>query len=385
MEFTLNEQQEMLKRTARDFFQDKLPKTLVRSLMFEDPKGYSPELWKEMAELGWLGLMFPEEYDGIGGDFVDLIVIAEEMGRAVLPGPFIPTVVFGGIALLTAGSADQKKKFLPAIASGDMILSFALQDAADRFDAVGIVTEAKAEGDGFVLRGKKRFVPDAHVADYIICAARTKTDAKPEEAITLFLVDTKSAGLSLQTRSALDGKKLCEVTLDGVKVGKDAVLGGVNTGWPVAEKALRYTVVAMCADAVGGAQMVMEMSAQYAKERTQFDTPIGAFQAIKHKCANMLIDVEAARPLVYWSAWAVHEGVPEAPVAVSMAKAWCSDAYRRVAADGIQVHGGMGFTWDHDMHLYYKRAKTFELSFGDGDYHREIVAKDLEEKALATV
>jgi len=383
MEFGLNEQQEMLKKTARDFFQDKLPKTLVRTLMFEDEKGYSPELWKEMAELGWMGIMFPEEYEGFGGDFIDLTVILEEMGRALLTGPFIPTVVFAGTAILKAGSDEQKQKYLPAIAKGNAIFTFAFQDSADRFDAAGVVTEAKEVGDSFVLTGKKRFVPDAHVADKIICAARTKAGGRPEEGITLFIVDAKSAGLEMSVRTALDGKKLCDLTLNGVKVGKEDVLGGVNAGWPVMEKALQYGLVAMCADSVGGTQMVMEMSAQYAKERIQFDQPIGSFQAIKHKCANMLIDVEGSRPLTYWAAWAVDTAAPEAPVAVSMAKGWCSDAYRRVAADGIQVHGGMGFTWDHDMHLYYKRAKTIELSLGDADYHREIVAKDLAQKALS--
>jgi alkylation response protein AidB-like acyl-CoA dehydrogenase len=383
MEFGLNEQQEMLKKTARDFFQDKLPRTLVRTLMWEDPKGYSPELWKEMAELGWMGIMFPEEYEGFGGDFIDLTVILEEMGRALLTGPFIPTVVFGGTAVLNAGTAEQKKAILPAIASGNLIMTFALQDSADRFDAAGVTTSATADADGYVIKGTKRLVPEAHVADKIICVARTGSGSKPEEGITLFIVDAKSPGVNIKEHITFDGKRLCDVNFESVKVSKADVLGPVGQGWPILEKALQYTIVAMCADAVGGCQMVMEMSSQYAKERIQFDRPIGTFQAVKHKCANMFIDVEAIRPLTYWAAWAVDTGAAEAPVAVSMAKAYCNDAYRRITADGIQVHGGIGFTWEHDMHLFHKRAKTMELNYGDSHYHRAIVADDLA-RSVAT-
>jgi len=377
MEFTLNEEQQMLKGIAGDFLENRCPKAHVRD-MLTDEKGYSPELWQEMAELGWQGLMFPEEYDGTGGNFVDMAVLIEEMGRALLPGPFIPTVVYGGVAILKAGTSEQKKELLPRIAQGELILTLALQESVDRFDAEGVAMEAVEEGDHYVLSGTKILVPYAHVADYILCVCRSRNSAGAEDDISLFLVDAKGEGITCITKTALDGRKLCDVKLDKVKVSKANMLGELHGGWPLVKTLVDHGSVAMCAEAIGGAQMAMAMSISYAKERIQFGRPIGTNQAIKHKCANMFVDVECGRSIMYWAAWAMDEGVPEASLAVPMAKSWCCDAYRRVAADSIQVHGGIGFTWDHDIHLYFKRAKTLEYSFGDPDYQREIVVQELE-------
>ena len=377
VEFTLNEEQQMLKGIARDFLESRCPKAHVRD-MLTDEKGYSPELWQEMAELGWQGLMFPEEYGGTGGDFVDMALLIEEMGRALLPGPFIPTVVYGGVAILKAGTSEQKKEFLPRIAQGELILTLALQESADRFDAEGVAMEAVEEGDHYILSGTKILVPYAHVADYIICVCRGRGGGDAADGISLFLVDAKGEGITCTTRTAFDGRKLCDVKLDKVKVSKANMLGELQGGWPLVETLIDHGYVAMCAEAVGGAQMAMEMSVSYAQERIQFGRPIGTNQAIKHKCADMFVNVECGRSIMYWAAWAVDEVVAEASLAVPMAKSWCCDAYRRVTADSIQVHGGIGFTWDHDLHLYFKRAKTLEYTFGDSDYQREIVVRELE-------
>lgn len=377
VEFTLNEQQQMLKGISRDFLEARCPKAHVRD-MLADEKGYSPELWQDMAELGWQGLMLPEEYGGTGGDFVDMVVLIEEMGRALLPGPFIPTVVYGGVGILQAGTSEQKNELLPRIAQGELILTLALQESSERFDAEGVAAEAVEKEDHYILSGTKILVPYAHVADYILCVCRSRSSSDAEDGISLFLVDAKGEGISCITRTTFDGRKLCDVKLGEVKVSKANLLGEPHGCWPLVKRLVDHGSVAMCAEAIGGAQMAMEMSISYAKERIQFGRPIGTNQAIKHKCANMFVDVECGRSIMYWAAWAVDEGVPEASLAVPMAKTWCCDAYRRVTADSIQVHGGIGFTWDHDIHLHFKRAKTLEYTFGDCDYQREIVVRELE-------
>lgn len=377
VEFTLNEQQQMLKGIARDFLENRCPKAHVRD-MLADEKGYSPELWQDMAELGWQGLMLPEEYGGTGGDFVDMVVLIEEMGRALLPGPFIPTVVYGGVAILQAGTSEQKNELLPRIAQGELILTLALQESSERFDAEGVAAEAVEKEDHYILSGTKILVTYAHVADYILCVCRSRSSSDAEDGISLFLVDARGEGISCTPRTAFDGRKLCDVTLDKVRVPKTNLIGELHGCWPLVKRLVDHGSVAMCAEAIGGAQMAMEMSISYAKERIQFGRPIGTNQAIKHKCADMFVDVECGRSIMYWAAWAVDEGVPEASLAVPMAKSWCCDTYRRVAADSIQVHGGIGFTWDHDIPLYFKRAKTLEYTFGDCDYQREIVVRELE-------
>ena len=376
MDFDLGEQQVMLKTSARDFLEKECPKKLVRDMMF-DEKGYSAELWKKMAELGWQGLIIPEEYGGAGFTFLDLVVLLEEMGRALVPGPFVPTVAQAGRAIITAGNKAQKKRFLPAIASGDMILTLAFLEASGKQDASGIKVEAKPDRDDYIINGVKLFVPDAHIADYILCVARTAENLDKEDGITLFLVDAKSAGIHSTVLKTMTGEKLCEVIFRNVKVPAANILGEVNCGWPIMKKLLDEAAVAECAWMIGGARWVLDTSINYAKERIQFGHPIGTFQAIQHKCANMYIELEGATCLTYYAAWAVNENDPALQLAASMAKSWCSEMYKHVSGDGVQIHGGIGFTWDHDMHLYFKRAKTSEVAFGSSDYHREEVAKIL--------
>ena len=377
MDFELNDEQQMLKTSARDFLTKECPKDLVREMM-EHPTGHSPKLWQKMADLGWQALILPEEYGGIGMTFLDFAVLLEEMGRALLPGPFVPTVLLAGQPIMAAGSDEQKEQFLARIADGDIVMTLALMEENGGIEATDISTMATAGGDGFTLSGTKMFVPDAHVADYILCAARTKDGPDKEDGISLFLVGAKSSGLEIEVMETLTGQKMCRVVFNDVTVPMEAVLGEVDKGWPIVKTTVTQATIAECAWMIGGAQWVLDTSVAYAKEREQFGAPIGSFQAIQHKCANMAIDVEGAVDITYYAAWTVSEDERNAAMAASMAKAWCSDIYTRAAAEGIQIHGGIGFTWEHDMHLYFKRAKTSEVTYGDGDYHRRKVAEMLE-------
>ncbi len=374
MNFELGEEQVMLKTSAREFLDKECPKKLVRQMM-TDEKGYSPEMWKKMADLGWLGLVFPEQYSGVGSSFLDLAVLLQEMGRALVPGPFMSTVVLCGRPIAAAGTEEQKSKFLSKIANGEMTMTLAFMEPSGSIEASGITAEAVPLGDDYILDGTKLFVPDAHVADYLLVVARTKDSANKEDGITLFLVDAATAGIHTEVLKTMTGEKLCEVIFRNVPVPKSNILGEVNQGWPIMKRVIDEGAIARCAWMVGGAQWCLETSVAYAKDRVQFGVPIGSFQAIQIKCANMAIDVEGGESITYYAAWAVSENDPEIPMAASLAKAWCSEMYKKAGAEGIQIHGGIGFTWDHDMHLYFKQAKASEVFFGDADYHRERVAK----------
>jgi len=375
MDLGFTEEQEMLRTSARDFLTNECPKDLVRQ-MAEDEKGYTPELWRKMAELGWMGLAFPEQYDGMGMTFFDLVLLLQEMGRACLPGPFFSTVVLGGLTILEAGTEEQKKEFLPKIANGDLIVTLALTEPSAGYDAASVTVKATPAGDNCVINGTKLFVPDANVADLMICVTRTKQGASPEDGITLFLVEAKSPGITTTLLKTIAGDKLCEVVFDNVRVPKKNMMGKLDKGWPVVENMLGKATVALCGQMVGGMEATLEMSVQYAKDRVQFGRPIGSFQAIQHHCANMVTDVDGSRYITYLAAWKVSEGLP-ATMEVSMAKAWLTEAYQRVTLLGHQIHGGIGFTEEHAMPLYFKRAKAAESTFGDADWHREIVAKQL--------
>jgi len=372
MDLGLSEEQEMLKNFARDFLEKECPEKYVRD-MEEDERGYSPEVWKKMADQGWQGLIVPEQYGGTGLGFLDLIVLLEEFGRALVPGPFIPTVVLGAIPILEAGSEEQKQEYLPRIASGDLIMTMAFTEPSARFDAEGVETAAKKDGTDYVLNGTKLFVPDANVADMLIVVAR-QPDSKAEQGISLFLVDAKAQGVSIETLKTIASDKQCEIKLENVRVPAKNLLGAEGQGWQIMKTLLQKATVAECAYLVGLAQMDFEISVNYAKERVQFGRPIGSFQAIQHKAADMVTDVDGARFIMYRAAWSVAEGEPDAEMNVHMAKAWCSDATRRVVAHGQQIHGGIGFTKDYKIQLFFRRQKRGELMWGDADYHREKVA-----------
>jgi alkylation response protein AidB-like acyl-CoA dehydrogenase len=376
MDLGLSEPQEMLRKMARDFLTTECPKSLVRQ-MEEDEKGYPVQLWQNMAELGWMGLPFPEEYGGGGGSFLDLAILLEEMGRACLPGPFFSTIVLGGLMVVDAGSEEQKQELLPLMAEGKLIMTLAIMEPIGGYEAADMAVQSAAEKDQYVISGTKLFVPDAHVADRIICVARTGRGSQPQQGITLFLVNRQSHGVTCELLSSLAKDKQCQVVFDRVTVPAKDMLGKVGQGWSAVSKALQRAAAAKNIEMVGGAQQVLEMTVNYAKERVQFDHPIGSFQAVQHHCANMAIYVDSARYLAYQAAWKLSEGLP-CDMEVAAAKAWTSDAYRRVCSLGHQVHGAIGFTLDHDMQLYSRRAKLAEVFFGDADFHREAIARLLE-------
>lgn len=372
MDLGLDEQQEMLKNVARDFLEKECPESLVRQ-MEEDDKGYSPELWQKMAEQGWMGLTIPDQYGGAGLTLCELVVLLEEFGRALVPGPFISTVVLGAVPIMEAGSEVQKKDFLPRIASGQIIMTMALTEPSAKWSADGITLAAKKEVTDYVLNGTKLFVPDAHVSDYMIVVART--GGKGESGITLLIVDSKSPGIKYEVLKTIAADKQCEVTFENVKVPAANLLGKEGKGWAIVDKTSKVATVAACAYLVGLSQMDFDVTLNYAKERVQFGRPIGSFQAIQHKLADAVIDVDGSRFITYKAAWSLAEGEPDADLMISMAKAWASDASRRVVAHGQQIHGGIGFTKEYKIQLYFRRQKWMELMWGDADYHREKVAQ----------
>ena len=375
MNLALSEEQEMLKTSARDFLTDKLPKATVKEIE-ESEQGYSPELWKEMARLGWMGLAFPEKYGGADMSFLDLAVLLEETGRACLPEPFFSTVVLGGLTILDTGNEEQKQEYLPKIASGEIIFTLALTEPSARYDAAAIAVKATANGDEYTLNGTKLFVPDANVADYMLVVARTDEPAKPEEGITIFIVDAKSPGISTTVLKTIANDNLCEVVFNQVKVPRKNILGQLNQGWSEVQKIIERAAVAKCCEMAGGMQQVLEMTVDYAKERKQFGRPIGSFQIIQHYCTDMLTDVEGTRLSAYQAAWMVSEGLP-CTEQVAIAKAWAGQASERIVALAHQIHGAIGWTIDHDLQYYTRRAKAAEVTFGDANFYREIVAQEM--------
>lgn len=372
MDFALSEEQKMLRDIARDFLEKECPKSLVKE-MEKDPSGHPRELWQKMADLGWQGLVIPESYGGTGGSFLDLTVLLEEMGRACLPGPFFCTTVLGALTIIEAGTEDQNRQLLPPIVKGDAIVTLAFNEASDRWDAEGIRCVAQIRGDTYTINGTKLFVPNAHIADWLIVAARTSTGDIPESGITLFLVNRETKGITTTVLDTIDTDRQCEIQFQEVEVPSGNVIGQAERGWEVLQRTLEYATVAKCVEMVGGAQQVLDMTVQYAKERMQFGRPIGSFQAVQHRCADMATDVDGSRFITCLAAWKLSEGLP-CSREVSIAKSWVSEAYRRVTKAGHQVHGGIGFTLDHDMQLYYRKAKASASAFGNANWHLNQIA-----------
>jgi alkylation response protein AidB-like acyl-CoA dehydrogenase len=370
MDLGLSEAQQMLKNSAQEFLEAECPDTYVRE-MEDDEKGYTAEMWQKLAEQGWLGLIIPEKYGGVELEFQDLIVLLEEMGRHMLPGPYFSTVVMGGMSIMEAGTEDQKQEYLPRIAEGQIIVTLALNEPSGRWDAEGIQLTADKSGDGYVLNGTKLFVPNAHVSDNLVVAART---GEGDTDISLFIVSSQAKGVTQNLLKTIASDRQSEVVFENVEVPSSALLGEKNAGWATIVKVLQWGAIGKCAEMSGGGQEVLDMTVEYAKQRTQFGRPIGTFQAIQHHCANMATDVEGAKFITYQAAWKLSEGLP-AEREVAMAKAWVSEAYRRVCALGHQSHGAIGFTKEHNMQLYSRRAKAAELAFGDADLHLEKVAE----------
>ena len=374
MNFTFAEEQEMLKKMARDFLTDKCPKTMVKQIQ-ESEKGYSPELWQEMAGLGWMGLVLPEKYGGTEMSFLDLAVLLEEMGRACLPGPFISTVVLGALPILESGTDEQKQKYLPDISAGKTIFTLALSEAGGSYDAVSITTKGTSDKDGYLINGAKLFVPDANIADFMLCVARTDEKAATEKGLTVFIVDAKSQGISHTVLKTIAHDKLCEVVFKNVKVSKDNILGKPNQGWEIVQKIMQKAMVAKCAQTLGGLQQMLDMTVAYAKERVQGKI-IGSFQVIQHYCATMATDVDGSRFSTYQAAWMLSQGLP-CVTEVVIAKAFANEAFGRVSTLAHQIHGAIGCTIDHDLQYYTRQGAAAALSYGSGDACREMLSQEM--------
>jgi alkylation response protein AidB-like acyl-CoA dehydrogenase len=375
MDIGFTEEQELLRDSARRFFESECDTQFVRRRMAE-PAAVTDEFWQKLAAQGWLGIVYPEEEGGSGLGLVDLIVLMEEMGRAVMPGPFLSTVLLGGAAIGEAGTPAQRRQWVPQIAAGTAKAALAWTEPNLRWDAAGITLRAREAGGGFALSGTKLFVGDAHLADILVIAARTRDGSTMEDGVSLFLVPRDTPGLALTVLPTIDEtRKLCELRLDNVALPAGALLGARHEGWRPLSQVVARATVALAAEMCGGAQQVLDMTVAYAKIRITFGKPIGSYQGVKHQAADMLVAIENAKSLTYYAAWAVDQGLDEATLAVSMAKAAASDMYRKVAGTGIQLHGGIGMTWEHDLQLYFKRAKASEVAFGDATWHRERVAQ----------
>ncbi len=375
MDFSFTEEQDMLRISARDFLAKECPKTRVRELD-RDERGYDPQMWHRMAELGWMGLVFPEEYGGTGATFMDLVILMEEMGRNILPGPFFSTIALCALPLLEYGSGDQKARFLPEVASGQAVWAFALAESSGKYKASEARLRAVLREKACVLQGHKLFVTDAHVADHILMVGRTGEGERPEDGITLFIVDATGPNVTMEAIPTIGGDRQFKVSFDGVMVPEDNILGKVGEGWAIVDFILQRAAVLKCAEMSGACQAVLDMTGSYAKERIQFDRPIGSFQAIQHKLADMLIDVEAVQYLLYQAAWGISAGLPS-PWHISAAKAKADEAYQRICIEAIAAHGAIGYTMDHDIGLYYRRVKAAQFAAGDTDSHRDLIATGL--------
>ena len=367
MNFAFSDEQEELRAAVRRFLAEKSPETEVRRLM-DTTEGYDPAVWSQMADqLGLQSLTIPEEFGGSGFTYVELLVVLEEMGAALLCAPFFSSVALAANALLTSGDDESKKAYLPGIALGETIATLAITEDNGRWDFGGIELAAAKKGDGWTLNGHKMYVIDGHTANLMVVAARTPA------GVTLFAVQDDAPGLTRTPLPTMDQtRKQARLEFSDAPAALIGTDGGAEAGL---SKTLDLAAVALAAEQVGGAQHVLDASVEYAKTRIQFGRPIGSFQAIKHKCADLLLEVESAKSAAYYAAWAAAEDSDELPVVASLAKSYCSEAYFHAAAENIQIHGGIGFTWEHPAHLYFKRAKSSELLLGDPSYHRELLAQ----------
>ena len=378
MDLGLTEIQQMLKTSAQDFLARECPLTLVRE-MEEDSRGFTDELWRQMVGLGWTGVAFPEQYGGTGGNFADLGVLLEEMGRSLAPSPFFSTVVLGGMTVLDGGSDAQKDELISHICAGTIIMTMAVAEAGAAYEPWDIQAIASQQGGGYEITGTKLFVADAAAADVILVAARTSSGSDPADGISLFLVPAGTAGLTTTPMQSVGNERVFEVSLDKVNVSADSAIGAVGEAWPIIDRAIMRATAAQCIEMLGGSEAVLDMTVEYAKGRTQFGRAIGTFQAVQHHCARMATDVEGSKNIAYQAVWRLSEGLP-AQKEVAMAKAWIGPAYRRVCCTAPQCPGAIGYTKEHDLQLYTRRAKVHELTYGDANHHKEIVLQHLNDE-----
>ncbi len=377
MDFSFTEEQEELRATARAFLAEHSGSEAVRAAM-ESELGHDPGLWKQLgAELGWTAVTIPEDCGGLGLSYVELVALLEIMGEHLLCSPFFASLCLGANTILTAGSESQRQEFLPGIAEGDVRATLAATEGVGRWDVDSIETTAERKGDGYVLRGAKRFVVDGHCADLIVVAARTPGSAGAE-GVSLFAVPADAPGLVRTPLPGMDRtRRLAALGLHEVRVPASTRLGDEGAAAAALQQTLDLACIGLAAEQVGGAQRCLDLSVEHAKERVQFGRPIGSFQAVKHLCADMMVAVETARSAAYYAGCVAAESSDELALVAPLAKAWCSDAFFRCAGDAIQVHGGVGFTWEYDVHLYFKRARAGASLLGEPSFHRERVARGI--------
>jgi len=375
MDYDLSQEQELIKKTAREFLSKECDSEFVRE-MEKDAKGITLELWGKMSELGWLGVFFPDEYGGFGGNFVDLVVLLIEMGHVCMPGPFFSTVLLSGTAIMEAANENQKKELLKKIADGQLFATLALTDASAAYTPDKITVGAEKDNGDFLINGTNLFVPDAHLAEKLICVARTNENKNKADGISLFIADAKSDGLHIAPLVTFAGDKLSEVTFKNVRVSRDDILGELDKGWPVVKTVIQKAAIAKCAEMVGYGQRALDMAVENSKIREQFDQKVGSFQAVQHHCANILTYLETSKLMTYQAAWRISEGLPYEKE-VAMAKAWVSDSCRSLVALAHQVMGGIGFMEETDLQLYFRRIKACGVYYGNSDFYRDVVAEDL--------
>ena len=368
MDFAFTPDQTLLKNSARAFLDEHCKPASVR-LLWDDPRGESAAMWKEMAQLGWLGLSLPEEHGGSGLGMVETALVLEELGRAAYPGPFWPTMLLAS-AVAGHGTSEQKKRWLPAIASGDARGALALLDTDLDWNPAAVATRAETTSTGWALSGLKRYVAWGHVADVLLIPAQAP------DGLALFLVEPGASGMSWTPMMNMDpGTRLADLKLDRVPVRAEDRLGAPGASALLA--LLRRGAAGAAAEMLGASRRCLDMAVNYAKIREAFGQPIGSFQAIRHKCADMLLETENSHAAVYYAAWALDAGAEDGPTAASIAKSYVGDASRKVCGEAIQVHGGIGFTWEYDLHMYFKRAKALEAQYGDAEFHRELIVADV--------
>jgi alkylation response protein AidB-like acyl-CoA dehydrogenase len=374
MDVNFSEEQKLIRSSAKEFLEAEVPKDVVRELE-ESEAGYSPELWKKIAELGWIGLNIPEAYDGMGMNFLDLIILLEEVGYNLLPGPFFSTVI-AAFPIILGGTEEQKMAYLPKISEGELKLSLALTEPAVTFNPSEINTEAVPRDDGHMINGTKLFVENAHTADYLVAVARTKQEVMVEDGLTLFIIDAKAPGVKISHIPTIGLDKQCEVRFRDVLVSKTDIVGSANRGWDILKDTLQRAQLSKCAEMLGGMRAAMDMTNAYVKKRMTYGNPIASYQVVQHYLADVWIDVETSKNLVYLAAWKICEDLP-CRKEVSAAKAWVGKAFSRVTERCVQMHGAIGLTREHDMGLYYRTAKACDLAFGDGYYQREVIAGEI--------
>ena len=377
MDFDFTPEQVMLREVARQFLAEQCPPRFARQMM-DDPLGYSDALWQEMAGIGLQGIAIDSAHGGQGLGMVELALVLEEMGRAVYPGLYFATVVLAATAIAASEDRAKMDAYLPRIVTGKTKATLALGEDTLAWGAEGVNLAARREGQSYVLSGVKWFVPFAHVADVLLVAARTTASSDARYGITLFAVEGRPPGLTVTPTVGIDrSSRDSTLTFDNVCLLGEAVVGRVDEGWPILQAVLRRAAVGSAAEMLGAARKCLELSVEYARSREQFGQPIGAFQAIKHLCADMLVEVENSHAATYYAGWALDAGADDAALAASVAKSYVSEAARQVCGAAIQVHGGIGFTWEYDLHLLFKRAKYLEPLYGSAEDHRELVLQEV--------